>query len=763
MVGKWRQKLHIEPPRGWLNDPNGLCFFKGKYHVWFQYTEDSADGNGLRSWGHYESYDMLSWKFVGTSLHPDIDSDKTGVFSGSAVVNGDNLEIFYTGNVEHEGDFDYVTEGREANQIRVATEDGRHMGEKAVLLRNSDYPEFCSCHVRDPKVTFENGIWRMVLGARTLNDEGCVLVYEGASPDDFRFVKKLSIPDFGYMWECPDMFELGGNTYLSMSPQGLKHEEYKYQNIFSSGYFRLEGDTLSDFEEFDHGFDFYAPQTFAAPDGRRILIGWMGIGGESGYSNPTVDLGWQHCLTIPRELTSAPDGAILQNPIKELESIRLSPAKLENGQSWHKLPFDLTVDAIEANEGFDMEIGKAKLSWHGEGYLELSFEDEEAAGGRTSRKVRADGLEGLRIIADRSSLEIFINGGRKVMSTRFYPEFAEVPVSIKCQGFNADLYRLEMKNTLVAIGEALIDFIPDRKGCEFDEVSSFAPAPGGAPANVCAAFSILGGNSRMITQLGKDPFGDIILNTLEDSGVDTSAVSRTGAANTALAFVSLSSSGKSTYSFYRNPSADMLLEPSQVTPYMFDDCRFLHFCSVSLGDFPMKDAHSTAIVLARKNGAIVSFDPNLRFMLWDDPAALKKVVLEFLPEADILKISDEELEFITGESSLENALPKLMKGKVKMVILTCGAGGAYAVNKAGTAYVPGKKVAVTDTTGAGDCFIGSFLRCLEMNGVEKADLEYIPSDKLKEYLDFANNCSAFSVTKKGAIPSYPTLEQVLKG
>ena len=196
---------------------------------------------------------------------------------------------------------------------------------------------------------------------------------------------------------------------------------------------------------------------------------------------------------------------------------------------------------------------------------------------------------------------------------------------------------------------------------------------------------------------------------------------------------------------------------------MFDDCRFLHFCSVSLGDFPMKDAHSTAIVLARKNGAIVSFDPNLRFMLWDDPAALKKVVLEFLPEADILKISDEELEFITGETSLENALPKLMKGKVKMVILTYGADGAYAVNKAGTAYVPGKKVAVTDTTGAGDCFIGSFLRCLEMNGVEKADLENIPSDKLKEYLDFANNCSAFSVTKKGAIPSYPTLEQVLKG
>ena len=325
MIGKWRQKLHIEPPRGWLNDPNGLCFFKGKYHVWFQYTEDSADGNGLRSWGHYESSDMLSWKFAGTSLYPDTASDATGVFSGSAVVNGDKLELFYTGNVEHEGDHDYITSGREANQIHVTTTDARQMGAKNVILRNSDYPDYCSCHVRDPKVTCENGVWRMVLGARTLENEGCVLIYEGTSPDEFKFIKKLSVSDFGYMWECPDMFELGGNTYLSVSPQGVVYGEFEFQNLFSSGYFRVDGDKLSHFEEFDHGFDFYAPQTFKAPDGRRILIGWMGIGNGSGYTNPTIDLGWQHCLTIPRELTADADGVILQNPIREIESLRFAP------------------------------------------------------------------------------------------------------------------------------------------------------------------------------------------------------------------------------------------------------------------------------------------------------------------------------------------------------------------------------------------------------------------------------------------------------
>ena len=760
MVGKWRQKLHIEPPRGWLNDPNGLCFFKGKYHVWFQYTEGSADGAGLRCWGHYESLDMLSWKFAGTSLYPDTEADKTGVFSGSAVVNGEALELFYTGNVEHEGNFDYVTEGREANQIHVTTTDGRQMGAKKVILRNSDYPEYCSCHVRDPKVTYENGIWRMVLGARTLDDEGCVLVYEGTSPDEFRFVKKLSVPDFGYMWECPDMFELDGNTYLSLSPQGLEHEEFRYQNVFSSGYFKVEGDALSNFEEFDHGFDFYAPQTFKAPDGRRILIGWMGIGGDSGYTNPTVLTGWQHCLTIPRELTADSDGALLQNPIRELETIRTSSSTLENGQTWHKLPFDITVDGIGTASCFEMEIGKAKLSWHSEGYVELSFDDGPVSGGRTSRKVKCGALSDMRIVADRSSLEIFINGGRYVMGTRFYPEYPEVPVSVNCSCADAKIYALDIRNTLVAIGEALIDFIPDRKGCEFGEVSSFAPAPGGAPANVCAAFSKLGGNSRMITQLGNDPFGDMIIKTLEDSGVDTSAVSRTEEANTALAFVSLSRSGKSTYSFYRNPSADMLLRPEQVRPDMFDGCSFLHFCSVSLGDFPMKDAHRTAIVLARKNGAVISFDPNLRFMLWDDPDALKQVVTEFIPEADILKISDEELEFITGENTLEDALPLLMRGNVKLVILTCGADGAYAANAMGTVFVPGKKAEVTDTTGAGDCFIGSFLRCLDMNGVKRADLDKIPAGRMKEYLEFANNCSALSVTRKGAIPSYPYLEDI---
>lgn len=148
-----------------------------------------------------------------------------------------------------------------------------------------------------------------------------------------------------------------------------------------------------------------------------------------------------------------------------------------------------------------------------------------------------------------------------------------------------------MGNTLFAIGEALIDFIPAQTGCAFEEVTAFSPKSGGAPANVCGAFTILGGSSKFITQLGDDPFGRKIAGDLARAGIDTSLVSFTDKANTALAFVSLENDGNRTFSFYRKPSADMLFSADQVKEEWFEDAYALHFCSVSLGDFPMKDAH----------------------------------------------------------------------------------------------------------------------------------------------------------------------------
>jgi fructokinase len=317
-----------------------------------------------------------------------------------------------------------------------------------------------------------------------------------------------------------------------------------------------------------------------------------------------------------------------------------------------------------------------------------------------------------------------------------------------------------MNNVLAAIGEALIDFIPDRSGCSFDEVSAFSPKVGGAPANVCAAFSKLGGRSKMITQLGDDPFGHKIIGELKAVNVDTECISLTDKANTALAFVSLEKDGGRTFSFYRKPSADMLYSEDSVKEEYFDDVFALHFCSVDIGDFPMKQAHKKAIGIMREKGGIISFDPNLRFNLWDSTEALVSAVREFIPLSDIVKISDEELSYVTGADDIETGVKKLFDQGVKLVLYTCGADGAYAFAKNIKVYAPSVKVNAVDTTGAGDGFTGAFLWKLRDITENDDMLGDITEEKLLECLTFANSFCALSVQRKGAIASYPTQDEM---
>ena len=214
---------------------------------------------------------------------------------------------------------------------------------------------------------------------------------------------------------------------------------------------------------------------------------------------------------------------------------------------------------------------------------------------------------------------------------------------------------------LFAIGEALIDFIPEESGKELRYVSGFQPKVGGAPANVCGAYVKLGGEGALITQLGADPFGDKIVEEFTECGIDCSHVKRTEKANTSLAFVALKEDGNREFSFYRKPGADMMMEAKDIEDSWFTDVFALHFCSVSLGDFPMKEAHKKAIDCGLRSRAVISFDPNIRLALWENPEALRNVIWEFAPMAHVLKISDEELEFITGETDIKTALPKLLR------------------------------------------------------------------------------------------------------
>lgn len=438
---KWRQRFHIEPPDGWLNDPNGLSFYKGEYHVYFQYSPIAPDGHTPRGWGHYHGSDLMHMTYDRAVMMPDIPEDSHGVYSGSAIENDGVLHIFYTGNVKMIGDYDYVKAGRGANVIHVTTTDGSKMSEKQVLLRNSDYPDFCSCHVRDPKVWKKGDIWKMVLGARTLDDEGCVLVYESDDLINWKYTGKVYKEGYGYMWECPDYFEIDGKGFLSTCPQGMPHYETKWQNLNESGYFpvqgKLEDSVLGDFTEWDMGFDFYAPQTFLDPQGRRILIGWLGMDNKA-YGNATTDLGWQHCLTIPRVVTIAPNGKLRQKPIAEFDKLKSNSRRQSSGHTAeYALPFELDGEPADSfSISFD---GKLELSFDKEKQLfTMKFTDEKYGCGRTVRNAEIDSVRNIRVIADMSSIEVYINGGETVMSTRIYPD--NDSVKLKVNGFEAQVW-----------------------------------------------------------------------------------------------------------------------------------------------------------------------------------------------------------------------------------------------------------------------------------------------------------------------------------
>ncbi|MDE7243722.1 MAG: glycoside hydrolase family 32 protein [Oscillospiraceae bacterium] len=418
----WRLGLHLMPPVGWLNDPNGLCFFRGEYHVFYQYSPFHAEG-GVKFWGHYKSRDMISWEQCPVMLYSDETFDVHGAYSGSALCEEDGMYLFYTGNVKHGGDYDHILNGRENNTALACSPDGVQLAWKRLLMKNTDYPGEMTLHVRDPKVWKQDGKYYMVLGARTRQDAGAVLLFASEDKTRWEHINTLRTPEaFGYMWECPDLFEIDGQWFLAVSPQGVTGKGPGLENVYASGYFPLSGDfrnecALGEFVPFDFGFDFYAPQSFS--DGtRRIQIGWMGMP-DAEYSNPTAAQGWQHCLTVPREVTMQ-NGRLLLNPVRELETLR--------EESWEysysgKRTIDLPVlsDILIACEDGELSLNLSGVSLKTSGKL-LILTVQEDGYGRQTRTAPVERLKNLRILADTSALEIYVNGGEQVLSVRWYPE-----------------------------------------------------------------------------------------------------------------------------------------------------------------------------------------------------------------------------------------------------------------------------------------------------------------------------------------------------
>lgn len=310
---------------------------------------------------------------------------------------------------------------------------------------------------------------------------------------------------------------------------------------------------------------------------------------------------------------------------------------------------------------------------------------------------------------------------------------------------------------VAALGELLIDFTP--AGISPSGNVLFERNPGGAPANVLAAVTKLGGNAAFIGKVGDDQFGHFLKKVLQDNRIVTEGLRFSEEVNTTLAFVHLDSNGDRSFSFYRKPGADTMLREDELALNVIDRAKIFHFGSLSLTDQPSRNATIKAAEYAKKKGKIISYDPNWRPPLWKDNTAAKEGMELGLKYADILKISEVELEFLTGVKNLEKGSEMLFNDGIKLLLVTLGPKGCFYRCKKGTGHQNTYDTKVIDTTGAGDAFLGGLL--YRISRVEQ-DLDSLSAAKIEEIIDFSNAVGAICASKRGAIPAMPVLEEVAK-
>ncbi|RWZ51377.1 glycoside hydrolase family 32 protein [Halobacillus fulvus] len=443
----------MAPPIFWMNDPNGFTQFKGDYHLFYQHHPFSPEW-GPMYWGHAKSKDLVFWEHLPIALAPDQEYDADGCFSGSAMEIDDELVVMYTGNVwtgeDHDQDLKQV-------QCIATSRDGVHF-EKATdnpVIEEAPEGDIHPYHFRDPKIWKHEERYYCVLGSRTKDHHGQVLLYRSTDLKDWEFVSVAAKSDgtLGFMWECPDMFTIDGHDVLVMSPQGVEPEGHLYHNLHQAGYMTGELDyeqgifEHGEFQLLDYGFDFYAPQTLKDDQGRRIMIAWMAMW-EDDMPEQAYDRAG--AMTLPRELFYE-KGRLIQRPVAELERLRLDGISYQDvlieGDS--QLPglegdsYELYLHAdVRKAERFEVklrtneEIGQETvLRMDRENGFFILDRSRCGAGSGGTRKVALDGkkLE-LQIYVDRSSVEVFINGGEKVMTARIYPDADAQGISFSSDG-----------------------------------------------------------------------------------------------------------------------------------------------------------------------------------------------------------------------------------------------------------------------------------------------------------------------------------------
>ncbi len=470
-ASKWYPFYHAAPPVGWLNDPNGFCWYKGEYHIFYQYHPHSVDW-GPMHWGHSTSKDFCHWEHQPIALTPGALSeghewyDWDGCFSGCGVEFEGKLWLMYTsqrfngpGGVNSSANpSGYNPSGSSGGgnvterQCYAYSEDGIHFTKyekNPVIDIPNDHPIIANIDFRDPKIWDHNGKYYCVIGNRIRDRSRTqIVLFESENFFDWTYksVVAISKPDYseGTMWECPGFAHFGDDYVMIISPQHVPPKGRFFHNIHQAGYMvgKLDYDqgvfTHGDFYTFDHGFDFYATTMMKHPDtGRYFIIAWM-----AAWQSPFPEQadGWTNLLTIPRELKMR-DGKVLTVPPPEMEGLRKGSVSYENVTVDKPTKLDgvkgsvgeLIVE-VDPKEAFDIElrvggseelgnIEKTVFSYEPNERVMTLNRDLAGAGPKGTREVQFDPCDKLelRFFLDRSSIELFVNDGEYVMTTRTYP------------------------------------------------------------------------------------------------------------------------------------------------------------------------------------------------------------------------------------------------------------------------------------------------------------------------------------------------------
>ena len=461
-----RPAFHVTPPVGWMNDPNGFSIYQGKIHLFYQYHPYSTEW-GPMHWGHQMSEDLVHWQECAAALAPDEAYDKEGCFSGSAIETEEGHVLVYTGVVKDED-----SASVRQNQC-IAIGDGRDYKKtvKHPVITGDMLPEgFSRADFRDPKIWKDEDGYYLVAGNLDEDGNGQIVLFSSANLYQWKYEGVLAHSEgiIGRMWECPDFFELDGKHILICSPQDMKARGYEFHNGNNAVYFLGDYDKRSKaFSKgnpvsLDYGLDFYAPQTTALPDGRRIMIAWM-----TSWDDLFIPAGqkWQGMMTFPREL-SVEHGKLIQRPVRELENYRknkifyekeiLEGEKCYNGICGRMIDFTLEIHSGEFHE-LTVDVAKneecfTRVSVNcDKKFMEIdrtfSSITRDVACIRRMKLPDCGGGVKFRFIMDRNSVELFVNDGEMVVSTVIYtPQDAE-GICLSCDGsavISMEKYEIEL-------------------------------------------------------------------------------------------------------------------------------------------------------------------------------------------------------------------------------------------------------------------------------------------------------------------------------